>query len=266
MGWQWGARVAASGAMSFETWKAFYQSDLQSVWMTCAVPALFLAARALALRPQAPGAAPARAGFVNVFAWVFALETVADALATGPLTKALGWDGTSAGLALLISFVLLGDFRVLLLVFAVASPSASLGRVAARAARWTLIVPLGALAVDRSLRAFVPGLPDQSIWLVYELGFLALALWLRERWIPQHAAASGAEGVAWLRRVAGYAALYYVLWAGADVLVMVLGRDEGWLLRALPNLLYYGLFVPFVWLTFFASRYAATSASTQASR
>lgn len=252
--------------MTFETWKAFYQSDLQAVWLVCAAPALFLVARALVLRAPGPGAVPSRAAFVSAFAWIFAIETIADALATGPLTKWLGWQGTGSGLALLIGFVLLGDFRVLWLIFAVASPRVTVGSAAARAAALTLVVPLVALAVDRTLRAIAPGLPEQAIWLVYELGFLVLALALRARWIPRHATESGPAGVAWLRSVAGYAALYYALWAGADVVILVLGRDEGWLLRALPNLLYYGLFVPFVWTTFFASRYAATSASVQASR
>jgi hypothetical protein len=34
--------------------------------------------------------------------------------------------------------------------------------------------------------------------------------------------------------------LYYGLWATADVIVLGIGSDLGFLLRVLPNLLYYG--------------------------
>jgi hypothetical protein len=57
--------------------------------------------------------------------------------------------------------------------------------------------------------------------------------------------------------------LYYVLWATADVLVAG-GRDVGWLVRFVANLLYYGAFVPAAYWLFFRS--AASSASTQTAR
>ncbi len=67
------------------------------------------------------------------------------------------------------------------------------------------------------------------------------------------------------RAVLAYAAVYYALWAACDILILA-GIDAGWLLRCLPNQLYYGLTVPYVWWRFFAPSYAETSSSTQASR
>jgi hypothetical protein len=48
-------------------------------------------------------------------------------------------------------------------------------------------------------------------------------------------------------------AAYYGLWAAADVLILC-GVDAGWPVRLVPNQLYYGFFVPFVWRGFFRGR------------
>ena len=50
----------------------------------------------------------------------------------------------------------------------------------------------------------------------------------------------------------GYLAAYYGLWAAADVLILS-GVDAGWPVRLVPNQLYYGFFVPFVWWRFFGA-------------
>ena len=60
-------------------------------------------------------------------------------------------------------------------------------------------------------------------------------------------------------------ALYYALWAVADVAILS-GRDWGWALRLVPNQLYYGLLVPLCYALFFAERAAAASTSTHAAR
>ena len=55
---------------------------------------------------------------------------------------------------------------------------------------------------------------------------------------------------AFVRSTLGLVGAYYGLWAAADVLILC-GVDAGWLVRLVPNQLYYGLFVPFVWWRFF---------------
>ena len=70
---------------------------------------------------------------------------------------------------------------------------------------------------------------------------------------------------AYLGDVLRYVALYYALWATADVLIMA-GQDVGWALRMVPNQLYYAFYLPVVYALFFSSWYVETSSSAQASR
>ena len=246
--------------MALGTWRDFYQHDWQALYAPLLAPLLFLLYRALTGERRG-GAAPAAARFVDRYAILFAVETILDPIATGPLTRALGLSDTAGGTALLIVFVLLGDFRVFLLLFGVAALAAggSWRTEVGRAAAWTLIVPIAACGTYGLLEALAD-LPANSIWLIYELGFLAMALALRGRWAPRY------EPRGFLAAAHTYAAVYYALWATADVLILVLGLDAGWALRALPNQLYYGLWIPFVFARFFAARYHSTSASAHASR
>jgi len=84
--------------------------------------------------------------------------------------------------------------------------------------------------------------------------------------VPARVPASAPALLAFLRAVLLYVSAYYGLWALADLMIQVAGLDAGWLLRIVPNQLYYELWVPFVFFTFFSRRYTATNASTQASR
>lgn len=92
-----------------------------------------------------------------------------------------------------------------------------------------------------------------------------MAIVLRAWLVPARVPPSEPRLRAYLRAILLYVAVYYALWAAADVFILN-GIDAGWALRIVPNQLYYGLFVPFTYWAFFARRYAATSTSTQASR
>lgn len=243
----------------FESWRAFYTSELQSLWLLEVAPALFLLWRALGRRPPGPGAAPRVARFVAAWCVLFAFETLLDPLATGPLLRALGWQGVGAS-AIALLFVLLGDFRIWWLVFHLARPGSG---AALRALVPTLLVPAFAWSAHALLVAVRPGVPDQGLWLLHEVTFLCVALALRAVWLPRHVAPAGARRFA--AAVLLWAAGYYALWALADVWILA-GVDAGWGLRVVPNQLYYGLTVPFVWWRFFSAPYAATSTSTQAAR
>jgi hypothetical protein len=231
-------------------WRAFYSGDLQAVWLLWIAPLAFLAA--LPFLRGARALELTAAGFVRAWCVVFALETLLDPLATGPLARAAGIAGTPAHTALIFVFVLLGDFRIFLLLLHLASRDRALARSLRAAAAWTLVVPLWTLAVWGLPHLLLGPLPDQAMWLVYELGFAALALRLR----AGVAARAGAERPAlarFLRRLLLYVFGYYALWAAADVLILA-GVDAGWGLRVLPNQLYYAFTVPFVWLGFFGAR------------
>lgn len=230
-------------------WYAFYHSDLQSPWLLLVAPALFLLYRAVRGRPDG-GALPAAVGFVDAYAVAVALQTMLDPLATGPLVRALGLADGPGATAVMLVFVLLGDFRVFLLLFALRAIAAGRRWTSAlpAAAGWTLLAPLVAYPADLALRGAVADVHPNSIWLIYELFFVALALGLRARAVPAGPAALRA----FLRAALAYVAVYYALWASADVLIQLLGADLGWLLRVVPNQLYYSFWVWFVFRRFFA--------------
>ncbi len=239
----------------------FYLSDLQSAYALWPVPIAFLA---WLLLTGGRAATTRDARFVRAYAVFFAVETVLDSFATGPLTKLLGLSGTTAGLVVLLFFVLLGDFRVLFLLQRLAFPARTRERLLAESAAWTLVVPLAALALREALALLLGALGDNAIWLIYELGFLALALWLRQVGLPRWVGPGRPLRLAYLRSVATYVAVYYALWASADVLIQILGLDVGWALRVVPNQLYYAFFVPFAYFRYFASGADQDSASTSA--
>lgn len=252
---------------AFASWKALYESDAQAVYALWVVPALFLAWLFITPTGRATaGANDPDTRFLRRFAIAFGLETILDPFATGPLLRSLGVQDAPAGTAILLLFVLLGDFRVFLLLQRLSRRARPLGESILRAGLWTLVVPVAAFAVNTALHRAWPELPSQTIWLVYELGFLALALWLRrgglDAWVdpPDPPRRRALEGIA------TYAALYYALWALADVLILVLGLDVGWLLRTVPNQLYYAFFLPFAWFQLAGLRSESSSTSTQASR
>ncbi len=251
--------------MGFESFEALYASDLQAVWAVVVAPTAFLAWLALRRPALAPGLSPSHARFVRAWCIAFALLTILDPLVTGPGLRSLGIASDSRGLAVVIAFVLLGDFRVLWLLLRL-SGAASAGSAAREAIPWLLVAPALALSVRAGLERTFGELPAQTIWLLYEVAFAALALFLRERILPVRAADGSAALKGFLRDVATYAFAYYALWAVSDVAIVVLGWDAGWALRMIPNQLYYGFTVPFVWWRFFSRPYQPTSSSVQVAR
>jgi hypothetical protein len=226
----------------------FYTSDLQATYSLWVVPILFLAYLLTTGRRRADASSDPAARFVWTYSVVFAVETILDSFATGPLSRWLGMLGTSLGTAVLLTFVLLGDFRVLLLVFRLARPTA---RWLVQAVLWTFVVPIFAYVANGDLHSRWPTLPDQTIWLLYELGFLALALVFRSSLVPRWTSASAPGRLPFLRAVLAYVAVYYALWVTADVIILVADLDVGWGLRVIPNQLYYSFFLPFVFWRFF---------------
>ena len=231
--------------MPFESWRAFYQSDLQGVWSLLPVPAAFLVHLFLSRRAREAAAHSFEARFVRAWALLFAVETLLDPLIGGKLVSGLGAPPL-VGTAVMLAFVLLGDFRIYWLVLALALRDAPRGARLAAAA--TPVVPLLAFASDRLVERFAPDPTGQRLWLAHELLFTAAALWLGGRWLPGRV--ENPVTLRFLRRVCAYVALYYGLWAGCDALWLATSLDAVWLLRAVPNQLYYAFTVPFVWLAY----------------
>jgi hypothetical protein len=230
--------------MGFESWRAFYQSDLQSVWSQLPVPAALLVYLLLSSRARAAGEGSFES-FLRGWAVLFATLTMLDPLVGGPLLRAIGATPAVAT-AVVLAFVLLGDFRVYWLVFAFALRDARRGARLAAAA--TPVVALLAYASDGVWDRLAPDASGQRLWLIHELLFTGVSIWLWARWLP--ARVQDPVMLRFLRRVCGYVTLYYALWAACDAFWMATSRDIVWLLRAVPNQLYYALFVPFVWFAY----------------
>ncbi len=234
--------------MGFESFDAFYHSDLQSVYLLLVLPALFAAYWWAVARPV-HSSDTAALRFVRLYSLVFCVETMIDPLATGPIVKVLGSGGTALGLL----FVLLGDFRVFVLVFGVCAPGRSLAGVLGEAALWSPIVAASAYAVHAGIAWVAGGAPGQLLWMLHEVFFVALAAFVRNVVIPSRTDAADPNR-ARLERVMSFVMLYYGLWAGSDLLILWGGLDAGWLLRVVPNQLYYSVWIPFVYATFFSER------------
>ncbi len=227
--------------MSAPSWQEFYDAGWQFPWAVMAVPFAFALYRAIVRDPRSGGVDPALAPFVSMWTTLFLVETMLDPLATGPFAKALGSPFASQTLGLV--FVLLGDFRVYWLVLRFRTPGQSTARAALEAAALSTIAPaLAGLVASR-------GGPAQAMWLTHELVSLGLAFALARFALPS--ALTHPRRADFVRQVLGFMAAYYGLWAAADVLILS-GIDAGWPVRLVPNQLYYGLFVPFVWRAFFS--------------
>ncbi len=181
-----------------------------------------------------------RRGFLGVALLVFELEIMLDAWLTGGL-KPFADDATIATVTAL-TFVVLGDLRYFVLL-------ERYGREdGVRPTRWLLYPLVYALVVPLAssvARWLWPG-NFRALFLTYELMFAALALGIRFAVLPRREARCSAPRQRFLVRLTHFEIAQYLLWASADV-VILLGVDAGYLLRLIPNLMYYVAFVPFAW-------------------
>lgn len=182
---------------------------------------------------------PRRWGPFYGYLWFFTVETMVDPLCTGPLAE---WTHMSDGVATatMILFVLLGDFRYFWLLERFDAQGTH-RRALSRATGWTFVVPLFTALLIGLFP--VPFENPRHTFLAYEVAFFCLALAIRTFFLPRRSVSP--ERLRWLAAVTHYVLLYYGLWALADVIIMA-GHDFGFGVRVVPNVLYYGLFLPFV--------------------
>lgn len=209
--------------------ESFYTSFWQHPLLLWVFPVLFWALA----RPSGTYFERATVAFLSL--------TILDPLMTGPVTTLFGWrDGVATGVMLL--FVLLGDFRLLFFVERFSRPDAAARSSYVAAGVVTFIVPLLQAGLIKALPSAFEN--PRHTFLVYELLFLMLAAVYRFIVLPRREL--GVERRVWLNRTVAYGMLYYALWATADVIILA-GADIGFLVRIIPNVLYYGLFIPFVY-------------------
>lgn len=218
----------------------FYYSFYQHPLLLWAVPVVFLFI------------IPSPRTFFTFYLWVFTLLSILDALLTGPGPL---WLGLSPGVAeaLAIFFVILGDFRFFLVIEHFSGTRTARARPAtarpyATALAWSFAVPVTQLLLIRAAPGFFS--ESRHTFLAYEVLFFLLAVLLRSVLLPRRQMRNSTA--IWLREICAYAMTYYALWAAADVMILTGDSiapglsDWGYGLRVLPNLLYYGLFLPFV--------------------
>jgi len=204
--------------------EAFYASPIQHpwlLWLAASLGLMFVVTR----REIHPS--------LRRYGIALACLSFADAWLTSSHVYGIGALTGAAASAVPLFFVLMGDFRFLLLVTS-GSADGSIGPNGRRvlvAAGLTLVVPLATQLVLSLLPESHAG--PRVMFAIYEVAFFGLTAVLMRR----H---PNARTSPWIRSVGRFVMLYYALWAIADIVLLASGADLGFLLRVLPNLLYYG--------------------------
>ena len=219
--------------------KTFYDSALSHPGIAFIATALFLVAFALRQR------------FLIGFVALFGLEILADAFFTGAYTPVAN---TAWMQPVAITFVILGDYRYFVAVERVLAtekntPIGGMGpaRPWLRAAALAFIVPIASVIPQKAMPTYFTQL--NAIFLVYEAMFFVLALVLFVGVLPRRLKGVDADLAQWVRRLTVFELVQYGLWATADVLILSGIREPGYLLRLVPNTLYYGAFLPFLYFS-----------------
>lgn len=180
-----------------------------------------------------------RLPFLQAYLVLFTGAILADATVTGAWSPVPA--NSALGTVLAIVFVVLGDLRVFVLFERYGRGERDLGRVLRVALPVSLVVPVLTGLGSKVVPAMADG---RVLFLVYEcLLAVIYAGYLRLRQDPS----ARPDEVRFARWVAAYGVVHYVGWALADVVILT-GAEVGHLLRILPNVLYYGGFLPFVYL------------------
>lgn len=225
--------------------EAFYAGAVQHplmLWMAAALALAFCLKRAglnASMRRYCVGLA--------LLSFLDAWLTTHHVFGLGPL------QGAAVSLVPLF-FVLAGDFRYLLLVTSATAEGAiaPTGKSVVSALGLTMIVPVLSQTAVALLPEPFNGM--RMLFLIYEVSFVVLTLVLLRRGF-------GATSLPWMRSVSRFVVVYYSLWAGADLVILISGSDLGYLLRVLPNLLYYGGLIAVIgWFSSTATESRATSA------
>ncbi|MGB8329231.1 MAG: hypothetical protein WCE62_03820 [Polyangiales bacterium] len=177
-----------------------------------------------------------RRGLARSVRWycvVLAIVSALDAWLTSARVAGLGPLPGAAATFVPLAFVLIGDFRYFLFVES-AQPNGSLAiRVGpwARACVWTFVVPIASQVLTMTFGSDDP----RFLFLIYETLFVVLSIGIIGFYLPGRS-----DALRWTRLVTGFVMGTYALWALADATILTVEADMGFLIRVLPNVLYYG--------------------------
>jgi hypothetical protein len=189
-----------------------------------------------------------RLPFLYAYLVVFLVLILADATATG------AWSpvpmGTPAYTAFSVLFIILGDLRYFVLAERVTRPSDTLLRTLAFSLPISFAIPV----TTEIMRQTLPFMSDDRVlYVVYESAMVVLVLAL-DRF--RFARRSGEPALRrWVHEVSLLFAGLYFGWASCDVLILC-GIELGHFLRMVPNVLYYGALLPFIFIRAPASQKA----------
>lgn len=169
-----------------------------------------------------------------LFGVAFQIAILLDAALQGELSPLTGATRTAVSIA----FVILGDLRFFLLL-------ERFGRAPA-APLWRPLASSLAVPVASTLARPLLGSDPRQLFLLYELTFALIAVVVLGVVLPRRDLDPPVRR--WMTRLTCYELVQYLGWAAADVLILR-GHDVGYLLRLLPNGMYYAGFIPFAWLT-----------------
>jgi hypothetical protein len=221
-----------------------YSSIYHSPWqnpglfvLTNALLAIFLLLR----KPDRPEQA-----FLRNTLLAMAILALVDSLLTGELSPFPGPIVPYVA----IPFVILGDVRFFFLLERYAKTggrTSSVTRLFFRSLLWGLIVPSTAYATKIT---FFPERTNHWLFLTYESYFTVVALVFNGLVVPRWTNGWDipADQKRWIRAFALFELVFYALWATADVVILS-GHEWGYLLRIVPNVLYYVGFAWFVALS-----------------
>jgi hypothetical protein len=237
-------RRRASAERNGSVFKTFYDSALHH-------PGIAFIATGIFLLFLAPKLRFARSHFVVGFSVLFAIEILADALFTGAYSPVANtpWMQPVA-----ITFVILGDYRYFVAVERAirARSTKAIGGLGSPATwgialAFAFIVPVLSVIPQKIFPESFTRM--NAIFLVYEAMFFVLALVMLLVVLPRRLQGVDADLARWVKWLTLFELVQYGLWATADVLILSGVSEPGYLLRLVPNTLYYGGFLPFLYFS-----------------
>lgn len=196
--------------------------------------------------------------FLQGYTLSFLFCIAADATVTGsasPLSAS-----SPAYTVFSVVFVVLGDFRYFLLCERITRPADPFQRVLRFAVPVSLLLPVIMGLLHRTVLATAN---DRAFYAVYESAMVVFVFWLARSRFSKRPVPP--EVRAYLREVHFLFAGLYAGWALCDVLILN-GVAVAHVLRIVPNVLYYAVFVPFVFMRAPAPLRALPASGASASR
>ena len=173
------------------------------------------------------------------YALTFTIISLFDAWLTANVVFGFGTLPKDLAIFVSIIFVLLGDFRVFLILVVLTKNDYS-AKSFVVALAWSVMVPIA----SRLIYYYGIGGEIRNLFVVYESLFVVLMIIWLSLLIPKSKDQQTALGS--IKQIPFFVIGYYSLWVISDAFILA-GFDFGFGLRVIPNFMYYGVLVPFIY-------------------